>query len=126
MRRNADSFENKSMCLTMSDTAPVLSIAQVETYSLFALPHSNSNVYLEMDYKCNSEIYVGLVGDNSQLKNAITLNPHDDWNKIYIQLAETVNSDPLSDLYKLYFKLLKTDDGSKPTAYFDNIKLIYL
>lgn len=100
-------------------------IGQIETSQTYSLPAGSENVYLELNYKCNKEFSIGLIGDKDpQLKEAITLSAKENWNKIYIQLSNTVSSAPVSNKYKLYFRMINNNDNSK--LYIDNLKLIYL
>ena len=123
--KNADSFENKSMQLLMSVNSAV-GPGRIETFNSYGLPQGNANVYLELDYKCNTALEVGVIDDNSALQKAITLNPRADWNKIYIQLATAINNSPNSTGYKVYFQIFKADANSAPAAFLDNIKVLFL
>jgi hypothetical protein len=120
---SADSFEGKSIELGLTGSHKV---AQIESSGDgFALPLGSGNVYLELNYKCTHEFVVGLLGNNNYEKPVITLNPTDEWNKIYIQLSTAVSSPPTSNKYKVYFRLLKKT-SSDPKVFLDNIKLVYL
>ncbi|HQQ93852.1 MAG TPA: hypothetical protein PLQ93_04820 [Bacteroidia bacterium] len=118
------SLEGKSALLGMG---PLDVVAQVESTKTYTLPSGNSNVYLELNYKCDHAFEVGLISSSTELKPALNLNPQASWNKIYIQLAGVVNSQPVSAnySYKVYFRMLNSD-GSSPRLYLDNIKLVYL
>jgi len=93
----------------------------------FDLP-KNQEVYLEMDYKCNSLIVVGIYANGSSAidKNTIMyLNQKDDWNKIYISLTEIIAnfSDALD--YKLFFAIPRDTSLVQNEMFLDNIKLVY-
>ncbi len=90
----------------------------------YVLPTGSSNVYLEIDYKCNQEFEVGLMGTNDDLKPAIFVTPKNNWSHIYIQLSNSVSAGTVSSSYRVYFKLVKTVDN--PVLYLDNIRLIHL
>jgi hypothetical protein len=83
-------------------------------------------VYLEMDYKCDNFFEIGLIlnkdGGFSNLYK-ITLNPKDDWNKIYINLSNEIGVAQAED-YRLYFKLVKIGDASTVNVLVDNIKIV--
>lgn len=120
----ADAFENRSMELALA--APH-TVAQVEsTGEGFALPASESNVYLEINYKCNNEFSVGLIGDDLLPRPVIFLNPRNEWNKIYIQLAQAVNTPQTSSRYRVYFRMVRGESQENPRLFLDNIKLVYL
>lgn len=122
----ADSFEGKSGKMEIPASDPIYSIAQVESSVYYTLPQGSSNVYLELNYKCNQEFVVGLITEDGVLKEAVHVNPQVNWNKIYIQLSNAVSNVPVSNKYKVFFKTLKNDDSSSPNVFLDNIKLIYL
>lgn len=93
----------------------------------FDLP-KNKAVYLEMDYKCNSTIVVGIYanGTSTVNKNAVIyLNEKEDWNKIYISLTETIiNFNDAID-YKLFFAIPRDTSVTQNEMYLDNIRLVY-
>ncbi len=116
-----ESFEGKSIEINLNASQI---IAQLESAKSYTLPAANSNVYLELNYKCNTKFEVGLFGSGTSEKPAIVINPKDTWNKIYIQLAGVVNSEPKANSYKVYFRVL--NDGRDARVQLDNIKLLYL
>ena len=117
-----ESFEDKSLMLEIP-SGPAL-VGRVESASGYSLPNNSINVYLELNYKCNEEFVVGLIGDNGEIP-VINIKPQTDWNKIYVELSSAAGTPPLSNRYKVYFKLLKKE-AEAPRIYLDNIKLIYL
>lgn len=119
---NGESFENKYLELKIVSGGDY---AQIETYSSFDLPLSNSNVYLELNYKCNIPVTIGLIGDNTQVKDVFTLNAQSNWNKTYIQLSNVMNNSPVSKSYEICFYMVKTED-IEPRLLLDNLKLVYL
>lgn len=120
----SDIFEgSKSIELNLS--SPLASAGIFESSIAYFLPKGNSNVYLELNYKCDVEFEVGLT-DGTTRKSALTINPSFGWNKIYISLADVVNRTPAPDQQKVYFKFIKTNDNPNPHVWLDNIKLIYI
>lgn len=99
-------------------------IGQLESTLSYPLPLANSNVYLELNYRCNSEMIIGLFGSGTGEKEVIRLNPKTEWNKIYIRLADVVNMEPKASAYKVYFKML--NQGENIWMQLDNIKLVHL
>ena len=116
-----NSFEGRSIEMELNSSQI---IAQLESTKSYTLPAANSNVYLELNYKCSAKFEVGVFGSGTSEKAAIILNPKESWNKIYIQLAGVVNSEPKAASYKIYFRML--NDGGNPKVQLDNIKLLYL
>jgi len=119
-----DTFEgSKSVELSLPGNH---SIGVLESSIPYALPKANSNVYLELNYKCDSPFEVGVIGDWVSPKTALNINAQPNWNKIYIQLADAINRSPAPDQQKIYFRVVKTNDFPDPHVWLDNIKLIYL
>jgi hypothetical protein len=119
-----ESFEGRSIELGLN--APG-NLAQIETAGTgFGLPSSSSNVYLEVNYKCNHEFSVGLIGDDGLLRPVLYINPHQEWNKIYIQLAQAVNSPQTSSRYRVYFRMARGASEDNLKLFLDNIKVVYL
>jgi hypothetical protein len=118
----ADSFEGKSAEIGLTGNAIV---AQVESAVTYNLPANSSNVYLEVDYKSNQGFEVGVIAGGVQ-KSTVFVNPSENWNKIYIQLADAINREPKATGHKIYFKMVKTADHDFPKMFLDNIKVVYL
>ena len=118
-----DAFENKSLKIILPDTGIY---ARVKSSSSgFYLPTGTGNVYLELNYKCNTAFTIGLT-DDIQSFPAITLNPQETWNKTYIQLSTVIGLLNASK-NKVYFQFFKNEKNEEETyVILDNIKLIYL
>lgn len=118
-----DCFEGKSGLLKMEAADTYL---QVQSSNDYPLPLGNPNVYMELNYKCNTEFEIGLIGSSTEQKPIMTLNKQENWNKIYIQLASAANTAPTSDRYAIYFKMIRTDGSTDvKKVVLDNIKLVY-
>ena len=92
------------------------------TTSNFDLP-KDQQVYLEMDYKSNAPIMVGMYANGISLveKNIIMyLNKKDDWNKIYISLTEAIYNYNDAINYKLFCNSRDTT-LTQNEMYLDNI-----
>lgn len=114
----------KSLFMGMSDAKPT---AKMLSSIPINLPLSGNTIYLELDYKCNQEIIVGVVGysngTNDSDREAVVLTPTEGWNKIYVQLTTVVNVQPTFSAYKVFIKATKK--VTNPEIYIDNVKLIY-
>lgn len=117
-----DSFETKSAEIGLTGNAIV---AQVESAITYNLPQNTSNVYVEFDYKTNQGFEVGVVAGGVN-KSSVFVNPSENWNKIYIQLADAINREPKATGHKIYFKMVKTTERDFPKMFLDNIKVVYL
>jgi hypothetical protein len=92
------------------------------------LPNGESPVFLEMNYKTNESINVGLYGINGsevEKLDILTINKSDTWNKIYVNLNNAINRTSINaQFYKVFFEVTKTDDVAEPVILMDNIKLL--
>jgi len=89
------------------------------------LPLSNSNVYLEIDYKSNTDFIIG-TSTNGLLYEAITITPKENWHKVYVSLAESINSDRTTSMKKIIIKIKRNQNIPEQKVYIDNIKLVYI
>ena len=105
----------------MNDAKPTSKIVQTTPYFL---PTGGEPIYLELDYKCNQSFVVGVIGGGSDEREALTINPSDDWNKIYIQLTNVVSRQPTYATQGYQVFIRATKEVNSPKIYLDNIKLI--
>lgn len=116
-------FEGKSGQIVLNKTNPVM-----EKASALKTPLSETaeHIYLEMHYKTDAPLLVGLVGsDNlSDLSTyKITLFPNKEWNKTYINFTNEVKDLQKKD-FQIVFRSLLPDSLSNAVILIDNIKLI--
>ena len=92
--------------------------------------------YIEFDYKCNHEFYIGLLHkDNSvpsyQSMPLVTFYPTIDdngisqWNKTYVYIPDGTNFFPSATDFDLYIQVLNPDAKDGIEIFMDNIKVIY-
>jgi hypothetical protein len=86
-------------------------------------------VFLELNYNCNTEFSIGLEGysssGNLNLKQTlITLRAVTGWNKVYINLTNAISNDPKSLKFKLFFSMKYNTSLSSSNLFIDNIKLV--
>lgn len=118
-----DAYEGKSMVATLKGN-PTFGMFE-STGTGFQLTTGTSFIYLEVNYKSNVAFTVGLMDmAGTQTSDWVVVNPQENWNKIYIQLATSVNS-IVTSKYKVYFKFVNTD-GVNKQVFIDNVKLLYL
>lgn len=109
----------KSFYMTMTDVNPK---SEIKTSTPINLPVGGAAVYLELNYKCNQQIEVGVIGGGIEVRQALIVNSSSEWNKIYIQLTSVVSTQPTYNYYDIYIKATKQVDS--PEIYLDNIKLV--
>ncbi|MCC6691496.1 MAG: hypothetical protein IT235_08190 [Bacteroidia bacterium] len=92
--------------------------------SAFTLPGNGNPVYLELNYKTNTAFAVGIYDGSGNYSSALTINPSEQWNKIYIDLGAAVQSGTPAN-YSISFAMYR--DASTPIAelFLDNIKLVH-
>jgi len=113
---------NKSIELGLTGSALN---AQLETATTHSLPLSTSNVYLEIDYKSNTDFIIG-TSTNGVVYEAITITPKVNWNKMYVHIAESINSDKTTSMKKIIIKIKRNQNIPEQKVYIDNIKLVYI
>ncbi len=92
------------------------------------LPKYGERVYLEMDYKCNNEFTVGLWANNTAnaiRQPIILLNTTSGWNKIYIDLTQTITSNNNASSFSLYINASINEEKQTAEIYVDNLKIIH-
>ncbi len=122
-----DIFEGSgSGKITLNETG---SQAFVGTGLFYAFPTSGERVYLEMNYKCNTNFTIGFRAMQSTSGATIdvdilTLIPREEWNKIYVSLNQEASASN-GDRFQIYIKMNKSDDVGFSELVMDNIKLIH-
>lgn len=110
-----------SIFMTVTDAKPQ---AMLKTSTAVALPLGGSDVYLEMDYKCNHEITVGVIGGGIEQRASLTLRPTSNWNKVYISLTSVVSAQPAYTSYQVFVQALKQPGMPDAEIYLDNLRLV--
>ncbi len=118
-------FEGKGAGLTMTKTN---SYFEKGIITKTQLPDASQSIYLEMHYKTQSPLAVGVFGSSATNSSGlttyiVTLFPTDVWNKTYINLTNDVKAMRLTD-FQIVFKSLLPDSISTATVLIDNIKLL--
>lgn len=94
----------------------------------YVLPKLESPVLLELDFKTDTYVTVGLLvhyPGGYESKPLVILNHSDEWNHIYINFTPTVSQYSNAIDYKVHFEAGLESGSSKSNIYLDNIKLIY-
>ena len=101
---------------------------EIATDELLDLPQAGAPVFLELDYKCNTEFLVGVYINFPQSvlqKDLLWINPKDDWNKIYINLTSTISEGVGAKFFKVFIGMKRDVSLDKNEVYFDNLKIVY-
>lgn len=101
---------------------------QCKTINNFVLPTGDAPVFLEMNYKTNNLVKIGLIGNSSsqiQMQDVLYLNRTDTWKKIYINLKNAVNTATGALDFNVNIEIQKESDVANPEILFDNFKLVH-
>lgn len=83
---------------------------------------------LEMDYKTDIAFTVGVFIENdleSVRLASLTVNPKDEWNKIYVHMTPQIGAPTQTSVYKVFLSAYKSNTDEDATILLDNIKLIH-
>ncbi|HPG05337.1 MAG: hypothetical protein H6561_22535 [Lewinellaceae bacterium] len=97
--------------------------------ALTQLPKDGTPIWMEMHYKGDVLLQIGLRGVapglNPVINYKLALFPKADWNKIYINFTPDVQLSDLTE-YQVVFRAELPDTLSEGSVYLDNIKLLHL
>ena len=103
-------------------------ISEITTFELENLPQVGAPVFLELDYKCNTQFLVGVYVNYPQSviqKDLLWINPKEDWNKIYVNLTSTISEGINASSFKVFIGMKRDFELEKNELYFDNLKVVY-
>ena len=120
-----DGIDGEYGKITLTDS---MLISEITTYEIDNLPQAGAPVYLELDYKCNTQflvgVYVNFPGSVLQ-KDLLWVNPKEDWNKIYVNLTSTISEGVGAESFKVFIGMKRDFELDTNTLYFDNLKVVY-
>ncbi len=102
-------------------------VSECVTSSSLGLPYGK-DVFIEIDYKCNVPFGLGLRTTKSGIdvsQYAITINPKENWNKLYISIGDDIGT-LLTGVYKLLIYAKLPTGQTSGYVLVDNIKVVYL
>lgn len=92
------------------------------------LPRDSKPVFLEMNYKNDIEFFVGMyILEDGSLKSQslIQINKSEEWNKIYIDLANALTDYQNASSFLYYILAYKDqNDTEKSTILLDNLRIV--
>ena len=107
---------------------PSMTFFEATSVAFNNVPRSLTPVYLELDFKTNEPILVGIYHNDDQF-GVIRLNTTTDWKKIYINLTDVVSSRQSASGIKVFFGIQETPNNpfltDNPEIHIDNIKLLH-
>lgn len=88
---------------------------------------TSTRVYLEMDYRCETEFSAGVLLSGGGLPDfpayAFTFKPTSEWNKIYIELSELIVSSNIESFKVIYGTTTPTTTAG--SIWVDNVRVLY-
>ena len=93
------------------------------------VPQQGSPTYFELDYKSDSEFLVGMYinfpNTPTLQKNLLWINPKDDWNKIYVNLTQTVSEAIGAESFSVFIRMQRDNFSEVKTLDFDNVRVVH-
>lgn len=121
---NPDGNSRYSGLISLNINERVYSATSANSYPI---PNQGSPTLLEVDFKTNNFINVGIiVQENSNFIKIplVILNHSETWNKIYVNLGPNLSLHPNATDFKVFFESVLENDLTSSSIYLDNIKLI--
>lgn len=125
-------FQGQSAKLTLQEAQLKF---ECKTNQKYILPGSGNSVILEFNYKSNNSLVVGtfvsipgaIPGSFSVIQEAlISLNPTDEWKRIYVSFVNQVSGNPDNLGIEPFFGFIRDESlEGDATVYLDNVKLVY-
>ncbi|MCX6272414.1 MAG: hypothetical protein NTU44_14605 [Bacteroidetes bacterium] len=110
--------------INMGDSVLLFEAATMNSYSL---PKNGASIFLEMNYKTNNPLTVGVMGIGASQtfqEPCMVLNPTETWKKIYINLTPTVDEMTTALEFKIFIGAVKSEDVDQAQILVDNFKLL--
>ncbi|MBC7425915.1 MAG: hypothetical protein H7321_05210 [Bacteroidia bacterium] len=104
-------------------------IFEITSLNSYLLPNRGTDVFIELDYKTNTFVQIGIYAEKPTIYEQIplyVLYPTDTYKKIYINLKVEVSDFDAGVKSKIFFGIYHNDVNLQPRVYLDNIKLVYL
>lgn len=99
---------------------------------LYDIPSLGDNVYLEISYKCDDVMTVGIYayydyGSNIVQTPIMRCNPTDEWKKVYVYMTNTIANYFSADSFRIYLSggSIAEETTERKEFYIDNLKLLY-
>jgi len=108
------------------DITPEAAFMRQATSTIFDTDEfSSSQVYLEIDYKCDVNFILGYVGHRNSVSRpvgVITLFASEEWNKLYLDLSSELNGGQYDG-----YQLMVAGPGTEQTGtvLIDNIRIVH-
>ncbi len=114
----------QSLEVTLTPDSSIFFVAT--NWPLQNLPQGN-NIYLEIDFKGDHPLEIGILAFNSTVLKVFALGilPTDEWTKVYVDLTNEIAQQVNTNNFAVYLESrLGPNDGEK-RIYIDNLKFVY-
>lgn len=105
------------------------SLFQCKSNSVFPIPYNNTAIWLEFNYKNDTEFLIGIYTNNATqsvlYQSFYHVNPSGNWNKVYLELTDMVYSNMNYSSFNIFIGVSKADTTKNCEIYLDNIKLLH-
>ena len=102
---------------------PGMDFFECYTPTFSTLPRNGKPIFMELNFKCNQPVLVGLYADSDQI-GIFYLNTTTTWKKIYLNFTEPITTRPNASEYKIFFGFQSKVDY--PEFVIDNLKIVHL
>lgn len=122
---DSNAFENQSAIAYLDAQHLVFECASDDSLSL---PDDGSPVYMELNYKTNTEFTVGVYAITSfQVYpiSVVTVRASSEWKKMYINLSDATTTVPTALGFKPYIHMERNSSVGDAQLYFDNVKVVH-
>ena len=119
-----------SLSLSNSDSILLTEINYKDfPLSLENVPQQGSPTYFELDYKSNTSflvgVYINFPNSPTIVKGLLWINPKEDWNKIYIDLTQTVSEAIGAETFSPFIEMQRDSNLVQNKLDLDNIGIIH-
>lgn len=111
--------------ISMTEDSAKFEVVTVQGYDF---PDNGKPVFLEMNYKINHEMVVGVFYKDAGVKiqrPLIILNATDEWKKVYVNLTVPKYDTPSAYDFEIFFGSQKKDGTGDALFLIDNLKLVF-
>ena len=105
------------------------SFARIETNVNMNLPNTLSRCFVELDYRTNADVRLGVIALRSSgdvdILSEYGINPKTSWNRIYIELTPRVLGETQTNNFEFFIQFTMPEGASSSYLHLDNVKIIY-
>tara|TARA_B100001758_G_scaffold81904_1_gene69619 strand:+ start:21032 stop:21844 length:813 start_codon:yes stop_codon:yes gene_type:complete len=103
-------------------------LSEITTTKLENLPQQGAHVFLELDYKSDIDFLIGVYVNFTvgvAKKELQLIYSKEEWNKIYIDLTQTISEGLGAESFKIFIGANKGSTLETKKIYLDNLKIVF-